>query len=230
MFEICSCGPEVKPVTRGRRLNITRAYIDTISHRTQGSAAGIWRSALGQSWPAGLVGHQSQLTGIGRAGLSAVAVAGVARTAFTCHMVIHLGIQGALHQHLLQCVEQSTLHQRGASIAASQQLIQKFIRYRMFSASRHIRAHSFPFCPPTHESADTAHGGSRGNRVGDCTAHQRSYRLGFTPNAHGCVLDAADGAARQRCASGGRGGEPSVSAWPGTNARPRHNRPGRSAP
>jgi hypothetical protein len=34
--------------------------------------------------------------------------------------MIHLGIQGALGQRLLQGLEQPTLRQRGASVAASQ--------------------------------------------------------------------------------------------------------------
>jgi hypothetical protein len=104
-----------------------------------------------------------QLAGVGDYRLPAVAVARVARIVFPSQVMIHLRVQGAFGQRLLQRIQQAALCQGGASVTAGQQLIQQLVRYRRLFASRHIGTPSFPLCPPAHEIPDspTAAGGHR---------------------------------------------------------------------
>jgi hypothetical protein len=69
--------------------------------------------------------------------------------------VIHPSVRYALGQRLLQRIQQAPLRQRGASAAASQQLIQQIVRYRRLFASGHIGFPFFPLCLPAHEIPDS---------------------------------------------------------------------------
>jgi len=70
--------------------------------------------------------------------------------------MIHLGIQRALGQRLLQRIQQAALSQRRTGITSSQQLVQQLVPYRRFFASGHIGFPSFPLCPHTHDIPDSS--------------------------------------------------------------------------
>src|SRR3954463_8690060 len=70
-------------------------------------------------------------------------------------MVIHLGIQDALGERLLQAVEKAVRIKGRLWIGPSQQLVQDGIRNMRLFASRHGWAPFHPSCPPTHEIPDS---------------------------------------------------------------------------
>src|SRR3954468_22171361 len=70
-------------------------------------------------------------------------------------MVIHLGIQDALGERLLQAVEKAVRIKGRLWIGPSQQLVQDGIRNMRRFASRHGWAPFHPSCPPTHEIPDS---------------------------------------------------------------------------
>src|SRR3954468_10002508 len=83
------------------------------------------------------------------------AVAAVAGPSFAREMVIHLGIQDALGERLLQAVEKAVRIKGRLWIGPSQQLVQDGIRNMRRFASRHGWAPFHPSCPPTHEIPDS---------------------------------------------------------------------------
>ena len=82
---------------------------------------------------AGNINHK--LAGIGHHRLAAIAVAVVVSLILLPKMIIHLGIQSALGQRLLQIVEQTSLIKGCACRTAGKQLVQKLIGYRWGFAS-----------------------------------------------------------------------------------------------
>jgi len=87
---------------------------------------------------------QRHPAGIGRHALAAVAVAAVARTGLARQVMVHLGIQSALGQRLLQPVQQAALVEGGAGFRPGQQLVQDRVRDLRLFASGHGGAPSFP--------------------------------------------------------------------------------------
>jgi hypothetical protein len=90
---------------------------------------------------------QRQFTGAGHHRFPAIAVAAVGGLVLAAQMVVHLGIQGALGQRLLQLVEQATRVKGSLGLGSSQQLVEDRVRYRRLFASGHGAAPFFPLCP-----------------------------------------------------------------------------------
>lgn len=67
--------------------------------------------------------------------LAAIAVAAVANLIIVPEMMIHLSIERAFRQRLLQRIQQTALLKRSRRIAASQKLVQKLSRHNRFLAS-----------------------------------------------------------------------------------------------
>src|SRR3954463_7427774 len=87
-------------------------------------------------------------------------------------MVIHLGIQDALGERLLQAVEKAVRIKGRLWIGPSQQLVQDGIRNMRLFASRHGWAPFHPSCPPTHEIPDSLLGAGFDGFVEDtCRAY-----------------------------------------------------------
>src|SRR3954468_14405255 len=98
---------------------------------------------------------QIQLAGVGDHRLATIAVAAVAGPSFAREMVIHLGIQDALGERLLQAVEKAVRIKRRLGIGPSRKLVQDGIRNMRLFASRHGWAPFHQSCPPTHEIPDS---------------------------------------------------------------------------
>jgi len=87
--------------------------------------------------------------------LATIAVAAVASPVLAAEMMVHLGVQRALGQCLLQPVDQAVRIKRRLRIGARQKLVKQGVGYRRFLASGHGRSPSFPVCPPSHEIPDS---------------------------------------------------------------------------
>src|SRR5690606_13908659 len=87
--------------------------------------------------------------------LAAITVARVAGTIFPGQMVVHLCVQSAFGQRLLQRIQQTALLKGRTGSATSQKLIEKFIWDGRLFASRHMGLLVYPLCPTTHENPDT---------------------------------------------------------------------------
>ena len=97
---------------------------------------------------------QIQLAAVGEDRLAAIAVAAVARL-LTSEMMVHLGIQRALGERLLQLVEKAVRIEGRLRVRSGQKLVKDRVRNTRFFASRHVAAPSHPSCPPTHEIPDS---------------------------------------------------------------------------
>src|SRR5690606_20546625 len=93
--------------------------------------------------------------GLGRHRLAAIAVARVANAIVTGQMVVHLRVQRALGQRLLERIKQAALLEGSTGGAASQPLVEKVIGNCRFFASRHRGLLVYPLCPTTHGNPDT---------------------------------------------------------------------------
>ena len=82
---------------------------------------------------------QIELAGVGDDRLAAVSVAAGARL-LASEAVVHLGIQGALGERLLQVIEKAIRVKGRLGIGPSQELVQNGIRNTRLFASRHVGA------------------------------------------------------------------------------------------
>ena len=96
-----------------------------------------------------------QLAGVGHHGLAAIAVTRVAGAVLASEVMIHLRVQGALGQRLLQRIEQTSLLKRRAGGSPCQKPIEKIVRYRRLFASGHTGNPFYPLCQPTHGNPDS---------------------------------------------------------------------------
>jgi hypothetical protein len=82
---------------------------------------------------------QIQLARVGDDRLAAVSVAAGARL-LASEVVVHLGLQGALGERLLQVIEKAIRVKGRLGIGPSQELVQNGIRNTRLFASRHVGA------------------------------------------------------------------------------------------
>src|SRR6185436_9014001 len=101
---------------------------------------------------------QIELARVGHDRLAAIPVTAVAGLPFAREVVIHLGIQRALGERLLQIVEKTVRIKGCLRIGTSQKLVQDGIRDTRFFASWHAGAPFHPSCPPKHEIPDSSRG------------------------------------------------------------------------
>ena len=100
---------------------------------------------------------QLDLAGLGQHRLAAVAVPAIAGAALAGQRMVHLRVQHALGERLLQVVQQAVRIERALRIGAGQKLVQQRVGNNRRFASGHRRSPFSSLCPPAHKIPDSPH-------------------------------------------------------------------------